>query len=135
MIIKIETNYRLVNIIFKIMDKSSIYEKSKILEYIIIYLNEVYKEYPLSVYKKIHKINIESTIELLFREKNYKEYIKNIRNLNNISTQFKSSHRIINQFKSLLYTKTKSDDIVNSSLYLCQNIFIILYNTDGILKM
>ena len=117
------------------MDQSSIYEKSKILEYIIIYLNEVYKEYPLSVYKKIHKINIESSIELLFRKKNYKEYIKNIRNLNNISAKFKSSHRIINKFKSLLYTKTKSDDIVNSTLYLCQNIFIILYSTDGILKM
>ena len=56
------------------MDKSSIYEKSKILEYIIIYLNEVYKEYPLSVYKKIHKINTESTIELLFRKKITKIY-------------------------------------------------------------
>ena len=117
------------------MDQSNIYEKGKILEYIIIYLNEVYKEYPLSVCKKIHKINVECTIELLFRQKNYKEYIKNIRNLNNISTKFKSSQRIINEFKSLLYTKTKSDDIVNSSLYLCQNIFIILYSTDGILKM
>lgn len=117
------------------MNQSSVYEKSKIFEYIIIYLNEVYKEYPLSVCKKIHKINIENSIELLFRKKNYKEYIKNIRNLNNISTKFKSNHNIINKFKSLLYTKTKSDDIVNSTLYLCQNIFIILYSIDGILKM
>lgn len=112
-----------------------IFEKNKILEYVSIYLNQVYFENPSSVYKKIHKINIEKSIDLLFTKKNYKEYIINIRNFGNNSIKNKSNHKIINEFKSLLYTKTKSEHIVNSNLHLCQNIFIILYNINGILKM
>ena len=119
------------------MTDISIFEKNKILEYMSIYLNQVYFENPSSVYKKIHKINIEKSIDLLFTKKNYKEYIINIRNLgnNSIKNKNKSDHKIINEFKSLLYTKTKSEHIVNSNLHLCQNIFIILYNINGILKM
>ena len=111
------------------------YEKNKILIYLSVYLNEVYKECPYSPEKKIHKINMEDSIELLFKQKNYKEYIKNIRNFKNKSMKLISSDKVINRFKSLLYTKTKSENIVNDTLHLCQNIFIILYSTDGALKM